>query len=146
MKRGARKVVHQARRNSPANYLNDPRSGAGSRPVVSNHATVLSLSSPRAFPIATFGDAVKMPTFWLLSASFFVCGMTSNGLVGTHMIPYAIERGIAEVTAATAVSIMGVASFIGTTFAGWLCDRINARKVLSAAYLFRACRYSFCPK
>jgi predicted MFS family arabinose efflux permease len=53
------------------------------------------------------------------------------------MIPYAIERGIPGVAAATAVGIMGVASFIGTTFAGWLCDRIDARKVLSAAYLFR---------
>jgi predicted MFS family arabinose efflux permease len=53
------------------------------------------------------------------------------------MIPHAIERGIPEVAAATAVGIMGVASFIGTMFAGWLCDRIDARKVLSAAYLFR---------
>jgi predicted MFS family arabinose efflux permease len=81
---------------------------------------------------------MKTPTFWLLSGSFFICGMTSNGLVGTHMIPHAIERGIPEVTAATAIGIMGVASFIGTTFAGWLCDRMDARKVLSAAYFFRA--------
>jgi sugar phosphate permease len=94
-------------------------------------------AAPRPFSFATFGDAITTPTFWLLSGSFFVCGMTSNGLVGTHMIPHAIERGIAEVTAATAVGIMGVASFVGTTFAGWLCDRMDARKVLSAAYLFR---------
>jgi len=93
--------------------------------------------APRAFSFASTADALKTPTFWLLSGSFFVCGMTSNGLVGTHMIPHAIERGIPEVTAATAVGIMGVASFIGTTFAGWLCDRIDARKVLSAAYFFR---------
>jgi len=91
----------------------------------------------RVFSLASTADAVKTPTFWLLSGSFFVCGMTSNGLVGTHMIPHAIERGIPEVTAATAVGIMGVASFIGTTFAGWLCDRMDARKVLSAAYFFR---------
>ena len=82
-------------------------------------------------------DVLKTPTFWLLSGTFFVCGMTSNGLVGTHMIPYAIERGIPEVAAATAVGIMGVTSFIGTTFAGWLCDRVDPRKVLAAAYLFR---------
>jgi hypothetical protein len=146
MKRGARKVLHQARRNSPANYLNDPRTGAGSRPVVSNHATVLSLAPPRAFPIATFGEAVKTSTFWLLGGSVFVCGMMSNGLVGTHMIPHAIERGIAEVTAATAVGIMGVASFIGATFAGWLCDRINARKSCRRPICSACCRYSFCPK
>jgi sugar phosphate permease len=87
--------------------------------------------------ILTVGEILKTPTFWLLSATFFVCGLTSNGLVGTHMIPYAIERGIPGVAAATAVGIMGVASFAGTTFAGWLCDRVDARKVLSAAYLFR---------
>ena len=100
-------------------------------------SAVRRVAAPRAFSFACIGDAIKTPTFWLLSGSFFVCGMTSNGLVGTHMIPHAIERGIAEVTAATAVGIMGVASFIGTMFAGWLCDRIDARKVLSAAYLFR---------
>jgi sugar phosphate permease len=79
----------------------------------------------------------KSSTFWLLSGCFFVCGVTANGLVGTHMIPHAIERGIPEVTAATAFGIMGIASFIGTTFAGWLVDRVDARKVLSAAYLLR---------
>jgi sugar phosphate permease len=83
------------------------------------------------------GAIIKTSTFWLLSATFFVCGLTSNGLVGTHMIPYAMERGIPGVAAATAVGIMGVASFAGTTFAGWLCDRVDARKVLSAAYFFR---------
>jgi predicted MFS family arabinose efflux permease len=83
------------------------------------------------------GAIIKTSTFWLLSATFFVCGLTSNGLVGTHMIPYAMERGIPGVAAATAVGIMGVASFVGTTLAGWLCDCVDARKVLSAAYLFR---------
>ena len=79
----------------------------------------------------------KSSTFWLLSGCFFVCGVTANGLVGTHMIPHAIERGIPEVMAATAVGIMGLASFVGTTFAGWLVDRVDARKVLSAAYFLR---------
>jgi MFS family permease len=82
-------------------------------------------------------DVFKSSTFWFLSGCFFVCGVTANGLVGTHMIPHAIERGIPEVTAATAFGIMGVASFIGTTFAGWLVDRMDARKVLSAAYFLR---------
>ncbi|MGH7817880.1 MAG: MFS transporter, partial [Candidatus Binatia bacterium] len=86
---------------------------------------------------SSFGEVFKSSTFWLLSGCFFVCGVTANGLVGTHMIPHAIERGIPEVTAATAFGIMGVASFIGTTFAGWLVDRVDARKVLSAAYFLR---------
>ena len=63
--------------------------------------------------------------------------MTANGLIGTHLIPHAIEKGIPQVTAAVAVGIMGGASFVGTTFAGWLVDRVDPRKVLSAAYALR---------
>ncbi len=121
-------------------WLRDYPSEVGLEPYTDGteggQAAVGSVAS-RSFSFASAADAVKTPTFWLLSGSFFICGMTSNGLVGTHMIPHAIERGIPEVTAATAIGIMGVASFIGTTFAGWLCDRMDARKVLSAAYFFR---------
>jgi predicted MFS family arabinose efflux permease len=63
--------------------------------------------------------------------------VTANGLIGTHLIPHAIESGIPEVTAAAAVGIMGGASFIGTTSAGWLIDRVDPRRVLSLAYLLR---------
>jgi sugar phosphate permease len=122
-------------------WLRDYPSEVGLEPFTDSKTTSeqknFERGPARSFSLAATKDAVMTPTFWLLSASFFVCGMTSNGLVGTHMIPHAIERGIPEVTAATAVGIMGVASFIGTTFAGWLCDRVDARKILSAAYLFR---------
>jgi predicted MFS family arabinose efflux permease len=68
---------------------------------------------------------------------FFICGVTANGLIGTHLIPHAIERGIPQLTAATAVGIMGGASFVGTTFSGWLVDRVDPRKVLAAVYALR---------
>ena len=122
-------------------WLRDYPSEIGLEPFTDSKTTSeqknFERGSARSFSLAATKDAVMTSTFWLLSGSFFVCGMTSNGLVGTHMIPHAIERGIPEVTAATAVGIMGVTSFIGTTFAGWLCDRVDARKILSAAYLFR---------
>jgi predicted MFS family arabinose efflux permease len=82
-------------------------------------------------------EVFRSSNFWLLSACFFVCGVTSNGLIGTHLIPHSIERGIPQVTAAAALGIMGGASFVGTTFAGWLVDRVDPRKVLAAAYMFR---------
>jgi len=82
-------------------------------------------------------EVFRTSTFWLLSGCFFICGFTANGLIGTHLIPHAIERGIPQVTSAVAVGIMGGASFIGTTFAGWLVDRVDPRKVLSAAYALR---------
>jgi MFS family permease len=122
-------------------WLRDYPSEVGLEPYMDATTTAeqrrLTQGAPRPWSLATSRDVFGTATFWLLSATFFVCGMTSNGLVGTHMIPHAIERGIPEVVAATAVGIMGVASFVGTTFAGWLCDRVDARKVLAAAYLFR---------
>jgi MFS family permease len=90
---------------------------------------------PIAF--ASVGEVLRSPSFWFLSGSFFVCGFTTNGLIGTHLIPHAIERDIPQVTAAWAVGIMGVASFVGTTFAGWLVDRMDARKVLAVCYVLR---------
>ena len=88
-------------------------------------------------PASSVSEVFRTSTFWLLSGCFFVCGVTANGLIGTHLIPHAIERGIPQVTAAAAVGIMGGASFVGTTFAGWLVDRVDPRKVLSAAYILR---------
>jgi MFS family permease len=91
----------------------------------------------RPMSISVISEVFKTSTFWILSGCFFICGVTANGLIGTHLIPHAIERGIPQITAATAVGIMGGASFIGTTFSGWLVDRIDPRKVLSVVYGLR---------
>jgi sugar phosphate permease len=99
-----------------------------------------SAYASRNFPpvsASSMSEVFRTSNFWLLSACFFVCGVTSNGLIGTHLIPHSIERGIPQVTAAAALGIMGGASFIGTTFAGWLVDRVDPRKVLAAAYMLR---------
>jgi len=91
----------------------------------------------RPMSIPAISEVFKTSTFWILSGCFFICGVTANGLIGTHLIPHAIERGIPQMTAATAVGIMGGASFIGTTFSGWLVDRMDPRKVLSVVYGLR---------
>jgi predicted MFS family arabinose efflux permease len=91
----------------------------------------------RPMTLSGSSEVFKSSTFWILSGCFFVCGVTANGLIGTHLIPHAIERGIPQIAAATALGIMGGASFVGTTFTGWLVDRVDARKVLSAVYALR---------
>jgi MFS family permease len=88
-------------------------------------------------PIASMSEVFKTPSFWLLSGCFFVCGVTANGLIGTHLVPHAIERGIPQVTAATVVGVMGGMSFVGTLITGWLVDRIDPRKVLAVVYALR---------
>ena len=83
-------------------------------------------------------EAMRTRDFWLLAGSFFVCGYTSNGLVGTHLIPHAIEHGFTEVTAASAVALLGSMNIVGTLASGWFTDRYDNRRLLAAYYGFRA--------
>jgi MFS family permease len=81
--------------------------------------------------------AVKVPTFWLLAGTFFICGFTTNGLIGTHLIAFCADHGIPEVQAAGLMAMMGVFDLIGTTGSGWLTDRLDPRKLLFVYYGIR---------
>ena len=81
--------------------------------------------------------AAKTPMFWLLFGTFFVCGLTTNGLVGTHMIAFCGDHGIAPVQAAGLLSMMGLFDLVGTTASGWLTDRYDPRKLLFVYYGLR---------
>jgi sugar phosphate permease len=80
---------------------------------------------------------IRSPTFWILAGSFFVCGATTNGLISTHLIPAAHDHGIAEVTAASLLALIGLFDVVGTIGSGWLTDRYDPRKLLVAYYGLR---------
>lgn len=84
-------------------------------------------------------------TFWLLFAGFFVCGLTTNGLVGTHMIALCSERGLTELEASGLLAMMGIFDLIGTTASGWLTDRYDPRKLLFAYYGLRGLSLVYLP-
>ena len=75
--------------------------------------------------------------FWLLAASFFVCGATTTGLIGTHMVPAAMDHGMSEVAGAGLLALIGVFDIVGSTASGWLTDRYDARRLLVAYYVLR---------
>ena len=81
--------------------------------------------------------AMRTKVFWLLAGTFFVCGATTNGLVSTHLIPAAHDHGIAQVTAAGLLALIGVFDVVGTTASGWLTDRYDPRMLLLAYYGLR---------
>ena len=81
--------------------------------------------------------ALRSPVFWLLSGSFFICGASSNGIIGVHFVPHSIDHGIPEVTAASVLAIMGAMNFVGTLASGWLTDRYDPRKLLAIYYSLR---------
>ncbi|MEN9936457.1 MAG: hypothetical protein RLZZ387_3036 [Chloroflexota bacterium] len=92
----------------------------------------------RAAPEAgVMGRALRSSTFWLLAITFFVCGATSNGLIGVHFIPHAVDHGIGQVVAAGTLSLMGLFNFVGTIGSGWLTDRYDPRRLLFVYYGFR---------
>lgn len=90
-----------------------------------------------ARPTHVMATAIRVPEFWLLSARFFICGATSNGIIGTHLIPHSIDIGIREVTAASIIGIMGAMNFVGTIGSGILTDRYDPRKLLAMYYTLR---------
>jgi MFS family permease len=79
-------------------------------------------------------DAMQVPAFWLLAATFFVCGYTSNGLVLTHLVPHAAEHGFSEMQAAEALGVMGAMNILGTVASGWICDRFGRKGPLAFYY------------
>ncbi len=81
--------------------------------------------------------AARTPVFWLLFGTFFVCGLTTNGLIGVHMIAFCGDHGIAPVAAAGLVSMMGIFDLVGTTASGWLTDRYDPRRLLFVYYGLR---------
>lgn len=82
-------------------------------------------------------ESSKKLDFWLLFGTFFVCGLTTNGLIGTHFIPAAHDHGMGEVVAASLLALIGVFDVIGTLGSGYLTDRIDPRKLLVFYYGFR---------
>lgn len=82
-------------------------------------------------------EAVKVKEFWLLAGSFFICGLSSSGLIGTHFISYCLGFGLTAVAAASMLSLMGIFDLVGTTLSGWLSDRFDNRWLLFWYYGLR---------
>jgi MFS family permease len=87
--------------------------------------------------IDTLTKSSKSRDFWILFGTFFVCGLSTNGLIGTHFIPAAHDHGMGETVAASLLALVGVFDVIGTIFSGWLTDRMDPRKLLFFYYGLR---------
>jgi MFS family permease len=92
------------------------------------------LGNPFATAIAGLRTGLRSPSFWLLAGSFFICGATTNGLIGTHLIPASMDHGIPEVTAAGLLAVIGIFDIVGTVGSGWLTDRWDSRWLLFIYY------------
>jgi predicted MFS family arabinose efflux permease len=127
----------------------DRPASVGLTPFGSDPHAAPAPAAPRAGLLAaTFGAlarASRTRTFWFLFATFFVCGFTTNGLVGTHLIALCGDHGMPEVQAAGLLALMGIFDLIGTTASGWLTDRYDPRKLLFAYYGLRGLSLIYLP-
>ena len=100
-------------------------------------APVKSEISAGKLAILTLKQASAKKDFWYLFFSFFVCGLSTSGLIGTHLIPAAHDHGMPETVAASLLALIGVFDLIGTIASGYLTDRIDPRKLLFFYYFLR---------
>jgi sugar phosphate permease len=119
----------------------------GLRPVghVGAEAEAAPAGNPVLVALRVLRKCSRSRDFWLLFGGFFVCGLSTNGLIGTHLIAACIDNGIAEVSAAGLLAMMGVLDIAGTTASGWLSDRYDNRRLLFVYYGLRGLSLIYLP-
>jgi len=102
-----------------------PENGGGSAPRTARQT------------LSVLAQASRKSAFWILAGTFFVCGWTTNGLIGAHFIPAAHDHGMPEGTAAGLLAVVGIFDFVGTIMSGWLTDRVSPILLLVFYYGLR---------
>jgi predicted MFS family arabinose efflux permease len=120
----------------------------GMRPYGAGPDWVASPPAPPGAARRAVGALVRASrsgVFWLLAASFAVCGASTNGLIGTHFVSGAHDHGMPVAAAASLLAVIGVFDLVGTVFSGWLTDRYDARRLLAVYYGLRGVSLLFLP-
>lgn len=125
----------------PANLALRPIGETAEQPP----ASTLPQQNPIKVAFSTLGSASKTRDFWLLFFSFFICGASTNGYVGTHLIAMCADYGMTQVQGASLLAAMGIFDLFGTTLSGWLSDRFNARYLLFWYYGLRGLSLIYLP-
>jgi MFS family permease len=130
--------------------MRDRPGDLGLRPFGDDGKAPLPTPAPNNAPImaaalGTLRDASKTRVFWILFATFFICGASTNGLVQVHLIPMCLDFGIPQVQAASLLAAMGIFDFVGTIASGWLSDRYDNRYLLFWYYGLRGLSLVFLP-
>ena len=125
-------------------FMRDRPSDIGLQPYGHNADTAQAPVKPMA-PLAALSHASRTRAFWLLAGTFFICGASTNGLIGTHLISACHDVGIPATRSTQLLAMMGIFDILGTTASGWLTDRYSARHLLFAYYSLRGLSLLFLP-
>lgn len=80
----------------------------------------------------SLAEAVRELPFWLIVLAFF-SGSTCSQTLHIHQVAYLVDHGLAAMTAAAVVGVVGAASVVGKIGGGWLSDRIDRELVFAAS-------------
>lgn len=129
-------------RNYPADVGLPPY---GDTAIVPPPAKPAGLGSLVTTPLLALKEASREPVFWVLFATFFICGASTNGLIQTHFVTLCADYGIAAVGAAGLLAVIGVFDMFGTIGSGWLSDRVDNRWLLFMYYGLRGLSLLYLP-
>jgi MFS family permease len=105
----------------------------------------VGLGSLLLSPLLVLRDVARVPVFWILFGTFFICGCSTNGLIQTHFVTLCHDYGVPAVTAAGVLAMMGFFDFFGTIGSGWLSDRVDGRWLLFWYYGLRGLSLLYLP-
>ncbi|MFZ5789867.1 MAG: MFS transporter [Pseudomonadota bacterium] len=121
----------------PVAWILIGRNGNGFGAVAQGPRTVARAAPPAAPLRERLGTVFGSATFWLLAAGFFICGVTTTGVIETHLLPYAAACGFPPLSSATAYGVLSAFNLIGMVLAGHLSDRMNRPLLLGGLYVLR---------
>lgn len=130
-------------RERPADLGVRPYGAAADQPLPAQDAT--PATGPARAAVSALREAMRSRSFWALAAGFAICGISTNGLIGTHFIPAAHDHGMAQTTAAGLLVVVGIFDIVGTVASGWLTDRFNPRVLLAVYYVLRGASLAVLP-
>src|SRR3954470_12942183 len=125
-------------------FMRDRPEDLGLRPYGQRNDATPATTRPLA-PVEAPRRAAHSPAFWVLAGTFFICGASTNGLIGTHLIAACHDYGIPQVQSAKLLAMMGIFDIVGTTASGWLTDRYSSRHLLFGYYTLRGISLLFLP-
>jgi MFS family permease len=76
----------------------------------------------------TFREALRTRQFWLITGTYLMMGVCLQSIL-VHIVPHATDVGIAEVTAATIISVIGGISIVSKVVLGIAVDRLGNKPV-----------------
>jgi MFS family permease len=107
------------------------------RPPMLSHAAAVAANAGSDGREFTMAQVIRTPQFAAIALTHFACCAAHSGPI-FHMVSYAIDCGVASMTAATVFGVAGVGAMSGRVICGLVADRVGAKRTLVAGLALQA--------